>query len=184
MGNRAHLRNLFPGIIPTRPQEPWQLSIQTSYCQNTSTHQAILCPHEQLPHSLTRAMKPSTHQGCAEILGDPYSKKSTVPSIGDFPRLANSPKLSSYQVLGQSRIQQRHITGCNHPRIEAQQKHIILENVYQLYLLLRSLNISSSGRHLLSCITSSLSLRALMSNPMGGALTQFTHSSCCLLKIC
>jgi hypothetical protein len=29
----------------------------------------------------------------AEILGDPYSKKSSLPSIGDFPRLANSPKL-------------------------------------------------------------------------------------------
>jgi hypothetical protein len=56
----------------------------------------------------------------AEILGDPYSKKSPLPSIGNIPHLANSPKLSSYQVLGQSRIQQRHITYYNHPRIEAQ----------------------------------------------------------------
>jgi hypothetical protein len=32
----------------------------------------------------------------AEILGDPYSKKSPLPSIGNFPCLANSPKLSSY----------------------------------------------------------------------------------------
>jgi hypothetical protein len=31
----------------------------------------------------------------AEILGDPYSKKSLLPSIGDFPCLANFPKLSS-----------------------------------------------------------------------------------------
>jgi hypothetical protein len=66
----------------------------------------------------------------AEILGDPYSKKSPLPSIGNFPRLANSPKLLSYQALGQSRIQQRHTTRYNHPRIEAQLKHIILEKVY------------------------------------------------------
>jgi hypothetical protein len=55
----------------------------------------------------------------AEILGDPYSKKSPLPSIGNFPRLANSPKLSSYQVLGQSRVQQRNTTRYNQPRIEA-----------------------------------------------------------------
>jgi hypothetical protein len=69
---------------------------------------------------LPRAMKPSTCQGCAEILGDPNSKKSLLPSIGDFPCLADSPKLFSYQVLGQSRIQQRHITCYNSPRIDAQ----------------------------------------------------------------
>jgi hypothetical protein len=32
----------------------------------------------------------------AEILGDPYSKKKPLPSIGNFPRLDDSPKLSSY----------------------------------------------------------------------------------------
>jgi hypothetical protein len=41
----------------------------------------------------------------AEILGDPYSKKSPLPSIGNFSRLAYSPKLYSYRVLGQARIQ-------------------------------------------------------------------------------
>ncbi len=56
----------------------------------------------------------------AEILGDPYSKKSPLPSIGGFLCLANSPKLSSYQVLGQSRTQQRHTNRYNHPKIEAQ----------------------------------------------------------------
>ncbi len=56
----------------------------------------------------------------AEILGDPYYKKSVLPSIGNFPHLANSPKLSSYQVLSQSRIQQRHATCYNQPRIDAQ----------------------------------------------------------------
>jgi hypothetical protein len=55
-----------------------------------------------------------------EILGDPYPKKSPLPSIGDFPCLAKSPKLSSYRVLDQSRIQQRHTTHYNHPKIEAQ----------------------------------------------------------------
>jgi hypothetical protein len=35
------------------------------------------------PTLLPRAMKPSTHRGCTEILRDPYSKKSPLPSIGD-----------------------------------------------------------------------------------------------------
>ncbi len=34
------------------------------------------------PTLLPRAMKPSTRQGCTEILEDPYSKKSPLPSIG------------------------------------------------------------------------------------------------------
>ena len=33
------------------------------------------------PTLLPRAMKPRTFQGCAEIVGDPYSKKSPLPSI-------------------------------------------------------------------------------------------------------
>jgi hypothetical protein len=33
----------------------------------------------------------------AEIVGDLYSKKSPLPRIGDFPCLANSPMLSSYE---------------------------------------------------------------------------------------
>ena len=51
------------------------------------------------PTLLPRAMKPSTCRGCAEILGDPYSKKSPLPSIG---HLAVSPNTSSYRVLWQS----------------------------------------------------------------------------------
>jgi hypothetical protein len=57
---------------------------------------------------------PGLTNATAEILGDPYSKKSPLPSIG---RLAVSPNTSSYQVLGQPRILQRHITRSNHPRI-------------------------------------------------------------------
>jgi hypothetical protein len=48
------------------------------------------------PTLLPRAMKPSTRRECAEILGDPYSKKSPLPSIGTSPRLAASPKDTSY----------------------------------------------------------------------------------------
>jgi hypothetical protein len=33
------------------------------------------------PTLLPQAMKPSTCRGCAEILGDPYSKKSPLPSM-------------------------------------------------------------------------------------------------------
>jgi hypothetical protein len=70
------------------------------------------------PTLLPRAMKPSTCQECAEILGDPYSKNCPLPSIGNYPCLADSPKLSSYRVPGQSQIQQRHTTCYNHPRID------------------------------------------------------------------
>jgi hypothetical protein len=70
--------------------------------------------------SIPRAMKPSTCQVCTEILGDPYSKKSPLLSIGNSPCLTVSPKETSYQVLGQSRIQQRHATCNNYPRILAQ----------------------------------------------------------------
>ncbi len=75
---------------------------------------------ENSPTLLPRAMKPSTCRGCAEILGGPYSKKSPLPSMGTSPHLAISPTDISYQVLGQSRIQQKHTTCYNHPRIHAQ----------------------------------------------------------------
>ena len=45
------------------------------------------------PTLLPRAMKPNTHRGCAEILGDPYSKKSPLPSMCTSPRLAISPQI-------------------------------------------------------------------------------------------
>jgi hypothetical protein len=69
------------------------------------------------PTLLPQAMKPSTCRGCVEILGDPYSKKSPLPSVGTSPRLSVSPKDTSYQILGQARIQQRHTTHHNHPPV-------------------------------------------------------------------
>ncbi len=36
---------------------------------------------DRSPLLLPRAMKPSIWRGCAEILGDPYSKKSPLPCI-------------------------------------------------------------------------------------------------------
>ncbi len=66
-------------------------------------HQHVRPYYVHMNNSLTclpRAMKPSTCPGCAEILGDLYSKKSPLPSIGNFLCLADSPKLSSYQVFG------------------------------------------------------------------------------------
>jgi len=49
-------------------------------------HTADIHPHvrtyyvhmDSFPTLLPRAMKPSTRRGCAEILGDPYSKKSPL----------------------------------------------------------------------------------------------------------
>jgi len=73
---------------------------------------------DKLKSSLTLSFRRS--EKSAEILGDPYSKKSPLPSIGTSPRLAASPKDTSYRVLGQSRIHHRHITRNNHTRILAQ----------------------------------------------------------------
>ena len=56
-------------------------------------------------------------RGPAEILRNPYSTKSPLPSVD---HLAVAPKLTNYWVFGQSRIQRRHITCSNHPRIHAQ----------------------------------------------------------------
>ena len=74
------------------------------------------------PTLLPRAMKPSTRRGCAEILGDPYSKKAPLPSVKPTtsPRLAFSPKDPSYRLLGQSKPQHRHNIHNNHTRILAQ----------------------------------------------------------------
>ena len=84
------------------------LDVYPSKHHTADTHQHVRPYYvhmDNFPTLLPRAMKPSTCQGCAKILGDPYSKKSPLPSIG---RLAVSPKLTSYGVLGQPRIQHRH----------------------------------------------------------------------------
>jgi hypothetical protein len=119
-------------LLDGKPQQYFKFYYQSSLenlCGYPSKHHTADIHHhvrpyyvhvENSPTLLPRAMKPSTCRECADILGDPYSKKSPLPSIGYFPHLADSPKLSSYQVLGQSRIQQRHTTCYNHPRIEAQ----------------------------------------------------------------
>ncbi len=62
-----------------------------------------------------------SQKGSAEILRNPYSKKSPLPSVDTSPHLAISPNDTSYQILGQARIQQRHTTCHNHlPGILAQ----------------------------------------------------------------
>jgi len=65
---------------------------------------------DKSPTLLPRAMKPSTWRGCAEILGDPYTKKSPLPSIGEYG-LSVTPTTPSYRVLD------RHTTLNNHHRI-------------------------------------------------------------------
>jgi hypothetical protein len=57
---------------------------------------------DKSPLLLPRAMKPSIHQGCAEILGDPYSKKSPLPRIGNFHSLSVTPRIPSHRILDNS----------------------------------------------------------------------------------
>jgi hypothetical protein len=74
---------------------------------------------DKSPTLLPRAMKPSTWQGCAEILGDPYSKKSPLPSIDDSC-LSVTSRIPDYQLLGLPRLLQQHTTYNNHYRIAPQ----------------------------------------------------------------
>jgi hypothetical protein len=54
---------------------------------------------DKSPTLLPRAIKPSTQRGCAEIFGDPYSKKPPLPSIGDS-HLSVTPCIPGYRLLG------------------------------------------------------------------------------------
>ncbi len=74
---------------------------------------------DKSPTLLPRAMKPSIWQGCAEILGDPYSKKSPLPSIGKFLSVCH-PKYSRLPILGLPLLLQQHTTYNNQYRITPQ----------------------------------------------------------------
>ncbi len=111
---------ILQNLLPTLPQKPRQSSIQISYCQHISTRHAILCPHEQPPHYLAKSYE-AKH--LLRVCWKPWgSLLHEIPITKHwwFPHPVDSPKLSSYQVLGHSGIQQRHTTCYNHPRIEAQ----------------------------------------------------------------
>ena len=71
---------------------------------------------DKSPLLLPWAMKPSIQQGCAEILGNPYSKKSPLPRFGNFHRPSVTPSIPSHRILGYSRILNRISTTHNHPR--------------------------------------------------------------------
>jgi hypothetical protein len=62
---------------------------------------------DKSPVVLPWAIKPSIWQGCAEILGDPYNKKSPLPRIRAIPHLPVSPSIPSHQILGQLQILNR-----------------------------------------------------------------------------
>ena len=75
----------------------WQLGQENFGDYPSKHHTAEIHQHvrpyyihmDKSPTLLPRAMKPSTRQGCAEILGDPYSKKSPLPNIGEFPSVCH-----------------------------------------------------------------------------------------------
>ncbi len=55
---------------------------------------------DKSPAILPQALKPSIWQGHAEILGDPYAKKSPLPCIGITSCQPVSPSIPSHQILG------------------------------------------------------------------------------------
>jgi hypothetical protein len=75
----------------------WQLGQENLGDYPSKHHTAEVHQHvrpyyvhmDKSPTLLPRAIKPSTRQGCAEILGDLYSKKFPLPSIGKFPSVCH-----------------------------------------------------------------------------------------------
>jgi hypothetical protein len=77
------------------------------------------------------AMKPSIQQGCAEILGDPYAKKSPLPRIWATSHLPVSPSSPSHQILGQScLINSLALPHTLSREVAFRKALIILENLY------------------------------------------------------
>ncbi len=72
------------------------------------------------PTLLPRAWSQALIEGVLKSLGIPTPRNPHYQALVISLIWPTPLKLSSYQVLGQSRIQQRHITRYNHPRIEAQ----------------------------------------------------------------
>jgi hypothetical protein len=62
---------------------------------------------DKSPAVLPWVLQPSIRRGCAEILGDPCSKKTPLPCIGTTPHLPVSPSIPSHQILGQLQILNR-----------------------------------------------------------------------------
>jgi hypothetical protein len=52
------------------------------------------------PALLPWALKPSIQRACAEILGDPYAKKSPLPHIGISSSQLVPPSIPRHQILG------------------------------------------------------------------------------------
>ena len=94
--------------------------LQRSTCLYTWIQSEIISATLWAHHCLWHRHRRVCGGKSAEILGDPYSKKSPLPSIDTSPRLAVSPKDPSYRLLGQSRIHHRHNIRNNHTRILAQ----------------------------------------------------------------
>ena len=64
--------------------------------------------NDKSPVLLPRALKPSIRRGCAEILGDPYAKKSPLPRIGEpSSRLPVAPSIPSHRLLSHARTLNR-----------------------------------------------------------------------------
>jgi hypothetical protein len=67
------------------------------YTANIHQHvQSYYVHTDKSPTLLPRALKPSIWQGCAKILGDPYSKKSPLPHIGNTTHLPVTPSLPDH----------------------------------------------------------------------------------------
>ncbi len=78
-------------LLPTWPWKPWWLSIQTSYCQHTSTCPTLLCPHGQLSHSATTSYEAKhSSRVCWNPRGSllqevPIAKHGHFPLSGPLP---------------------------------------------------------------------------------------------------
>jgi hypothetical protein len=65
------------------------------YLKISASHE-FFNPKEGLKTLLFDPPRLAPHQGCAEILGDPYAKKSPLPCIGTIPHLPVFPDIPSH----------------------------------------------------------------------------------------
>ncbi len=73
-------------LLPTWPQKPRWLSIQTSYCRHTSTRQTILHPHKKTPPLSCQELRSQAPiEGLLNSLGIPTPRKTHYQALVIFP---------------------------------------------------------------------------------------------------
>jgi hypothetical protein len=71
-------------LLPTWPQEPWRLSIQTSYCQHTSTVRPYYAHMNNSPFSYQELWNQTLIEGVLKSLGIPTPRNPHYQALAIF----------------------------------------------------------------------------------------------------